>query len=62
MAAHARTQQPTMPVIGILNGGSPDEYAHFVAAFLKSFSEAGYVEGVMWRLTRKVESVSHVAS
>jgi putative ABC transport system substrate-binding protein len=29
----ARGQQPAMPVIGFLNGGSPDGYAHYVAPF-----------------------------
>ncbi len=41
----ARAQQPVMPVVGILNGGAPGEYALFVAAFRQVLSEAGYVEG-----------------
>ena len=34
-----------MPVIGFLNGGSPDGYAPMVAAFHRGLKEAGYVEG-----------------
>ena len=41
----ARAQQPAMPVVGWLNGASPDGYAPYVAAFRQSLQQAGYVEG-----------------
>ena len=40
----ARAQQP-MPVVGFLNGGSPEGYAPMVAAVRQGLKEAGYVEG-----------------
>ena len=40
-----RAQQPKMPVVGFLNGGSPDGYAKYVAGFLHGLMETGYVEG-----------------
>jgi putative ABC transport system substrate-binding protein len=41
----ARAQQPTLPVIGFLHGGSPEPNVNPVAAFRKGLAEAGYVEG-----------------
>ena len=40
LAVHA--QQPKMPVVGFLNGGSPDGYAPYVTGFLHGLNETGY--------------------
>jgi putative ABC transport system substrate-binding protein len=40
----ARAQQP-MPVIGFLNSGTREGFAHFLAAFHQSLNHAGFVEG-----------------
>jgi putative ABC transport system substrate-binding protein len=37
--------QPTLPVIGFIDSGSPDVNAHLVAAFRQGLQEAGYIEG-----------------
>jgi putative ABC transport system substrate-binding protein len=41
----ARAQQSAMPVIGLLNGGTPEGYAPYVAAFRQGLGEIGFVEG-----------------
>jgi putative ABC transport system substrate-binding protein len=42
----ARAQQrAAVPLIGYLDGGSPETSAHIVAAFRRGLSETGYVEG-----------------
>jgi putative ABC transport system substrate-binding protein len=40
----ARAQQP-MPVIGFLNGGSPDGYAPMLTTFRQALKDTGFVEG-----------------
>jgi putative ABC transport system substrate-binding protein len=41
----ARAQQPATPVIGFLNSGTREGFAHFLAAFHQSLNQAGFVEG-----------------
>jgi putative ABC transport system substrate-binding protein len=41
----ARAEQPTNPVIGFLNGQSPDTFAHAAAAFREGLKEIGFVDG-----------------
>src|SRR5262249_43100712 len=41
----ARAQQLAMPVIGFLNTGTREGFAHYLAAFHQSLNQAGFVEG-----------------
>ena len=41
----ARAQQPAVPVVGFLNGLSPEVWTPFVNAFRRGLSEGGYDEG-----------------
>jgi len=41
----ARAQQPRLPVVGFVNGGSPDLYAPYVHAWRQGLGEIGYAEG-----------------
>jgi putative tryptophan/tyrosine transport system substrate-binding protein len=41
----AASAQQASPLIGFLNGASPEGYAPYVAAFRQGLKEAGYVEG-----------------
>ena len=41
----ACAQQSTVPVIGFLNGSSPDGYAPMVTAFRQGLKEVGYIDG-----------------
>jgi putative ABC transport system substrate-binding protein len=41
----ARAQQPTLPVVAYINGGTLATTRHLVAAFGKGLSEMGYIDG-----------------
>jgi ABC-type uncharacterized transport system substrate-binding protein len=41
----ACAQQPTVPVIGYLNGASSAQFTHLLAAFRNGLSDTGYAEG-----------------
>jgi putative tryptophan/tyrosine transport system substrate-binding protein len=41
----ARAQQPAMPVVGFLNGQSPEAFAPYVDAFRAVLKEVGFIDG-----------------
>jgi len=41
----ALAQQPPVPVIGLLNGQSADDYSYLVAALRLGLQDTGFVEG-----------------
>ena len=41
----ASAQQPTMPVVGVLDSGSADKNEQYLGPFWQGLSEAGFVEG-----------------
>jgi putative ABC transport system substrate-binding protein len=41
----ARAQQAAMPIVGVLDSSSANEYAPFLAAFREGLHEAGFIEG-----------------
>ena len=43
----AQAQQAAVPIIGLLDSSSADEYAPFLAAVREGLKEAGFVEGHM---------------
>ena len=47
LPAHA--QQPAMPVIGFLNSGTREGFAHLLAAFHQSLNQAGLSKVATWR-------------
>jgi putative ABC transport system substrate-binding protein len=40
-----RAQQPALPVVGFINGGSADASTPLAAAFRKGLNESGFVDG-----------------
>ena len=42
LAVDRGAQQPAMPVIGFINGQSPDDYAPLVAAFRRGLRQAAW--------------------
>jgi hypothetical protein len=40
----ARTQQSSVPTIGILYGGTSDDFAYLLPSFRRGLRESGYIE------------------
>src|SRR5262252_1443591 len=41
----ARAQQPAMPVIGVIGGGTPSSHGQSIAGFVQRLRELGWIEG-----------------
>ena len=57
----ARAQQPTMPVIGFLNGGSPDAYAPSVAAFRQGLNATGFASPEFSMSGKRLDLLKEIA-
>jgi putative ABC transport system substrate-binding protein len=54
----ARAQQPALPVIGILSGGSADLFAPLGTALDSGLNENGFVVGKTFSLNRTGQTVN----
>jgi putative ABC transport system substrate-binding protein len=48
-----RAQQPAMPVVGFMNGGSPEAQVRVFTAFRQGLNEAGYIENQNVRIEER---------
>jgi putative tryptophan/tyrosine transport system substrate-binding protein len=46
-------QQPSLPVIGVIGGVSPDAYIVYTSAFLQGLKDSGFVEGQNVRIEQR---------
>jgi putative ABC transport system substrate-binding protein len=62
----ARAQQPAMPIVAFLSGGSADAFHDSAAAFGEGLSETGYVEGknvmIDYELAQAVDRIRRLPS
>jgi putative ABC transport system substrate-binding protein len=53
----ARAQQPGLPVIGFMNGGTPEASARQLTAFRRGLSETGYIENHNVKIEERWRSI-----